>query len=242
MDATDIESQVPAEDAPEVSQTATSKRSRKKATPDTADTAAPNESSAEGIVTIGDGIASDAGSTDPTPETTDAPKRRGRPAGIPNGSGASRRTVTNRRAKASRKATDGPSETSRLITAVLAARGPYGATAEVISVVTEWATDVRSRGESLVPVGRGKTKRSSPSAIAAYEMDLVLLEGILAGTIIPVVEETESDSIEDDVYELVFVSAAHFVPEKAEGDTVTGLIGPFVFPFSNTGNPEKSEG
>lgn len=106
---------------------------------------------------------------DPQPETT--VKRRGR------------RTKT----------VEPINETSILIDVVLRGRGSKGATPDVLHSVVSWARSIREEGATIKNGKTESTRRLrselSSDRIARYEMNLALLNGVLAGTILLNVEE-----------------------------------------------------
>lgn len=101
--------------------------------------------------------------------TTDTPiiKRRGRRKALP-------------------KVAAPASETMQLVEKVLRSRGTRGATQETLQSVVTWARSIREEGESLQQLSSSPRRRTSPAPterVARYEMNLALLEGVLAGTL-----------------------------------------------------------
>ncbi len=101
-------------------------------------------------------------------------------AAAPGDAGAGR-TIRRRRRR-----NVAPNDTPTVVEALLRTRGPQGATQEELEQVVTWARGVRSEGQALTDAMKRPTRQKQEKfgeRVVQHEMNTVLLNGILAGSI-----------------------------------------------------------
>ena len=93
---------------------------------------------------------------------------------------------TGRTIRRRRRRNVAPNDTPTVVEALLRTRGPQGATQEELEQVVTWARAVRSEGQALTDAMKRPTRQKQEKfgeRVVQHEMNTVLLNGVLAGSI-----------------------------------------------------------